>query len=450
MLSQEFEVFMLNYKNEISDLKLLDIEDLVLDNGIKISMMQFGNLPVVSMQFITNIGAIAESKITQQWLTSFVANLLKEGSRHYNGEEIVSLFASYGGSIDIHCSDDNLFINIEVLSSFATHAIKIVTDILIHPLFPANEQVRIREDLLRNLELIKVEPQALTSARLNHLIYPDHPYGREFPQIKDLKKFTSKIASQFYKSSLNSSKTSIYIVGQFNRTEVTHTLEKLLGEWDSNKGKEIKSPVIAKNNQWSFIDRENAHQSTLKIAIKMNNFSLNDYHALIAINGLLGGTFISRITTNIREDKGYSYSPISSMHISKKYCLWIQNADVSSEVTCESLKEIFYEIRRLYSKPPSTAELSGMVTHLSGLHLIRFATPRSIINQLFFLDKLGLDRGFYESYISNLKQLTPKKIIEQMHKSFNENYIIAIAGDKKLLYEKTKSMKEFTNISEFE
>ena len=221
-------------------LKLLDIEDLVLDNGIKISMMQFGNLPVVSMQFITNIGAIAESKITQQWLTSFVANLLKEGSSNYSGEEIVSLFASYGGSIDIHCSDDNLFINIEVLSSFATHAIQIVADILTNPLFPINEQARIREDLLRNLELIQVEPQALTSARLNHLIYPDHPYGREFPQAKYLKKFTSKAAHQFYKSSLKSSQTSIYIVGQFHRKEVVRALEKSLGEWDSYNGKEIK------------------------------------------------------------------------------------------------------------------------------------------------------------------------------------------------------------------
>jgi predicted Zn-dependent peptidase len=441
---------MLNYKNEISDIKLLDIEDLVLDNGVKISMMQFGNLPVVSMQFIINIGAIAESKIEQQWLSSFVANLLKEGSSHYNGQEIVSLLASYGGSIDIHCSDDNLFINIEVLSSFATHAIKIVADILMHPLFPVNEQTRIREDLLRNLELIQVEPQVLTSARLNHLIYSDHPYGREFPQVKYLKKFTSKIAHQFYKSSLNSAETSIYIVGQFNRTAVTHALEKLIGEWHSNNGKKIKSPVIAKNNQWSFIDRENAHQSTLKIAISMNHFSLNDYHALIAINGLLGGTFISRITTNIREDKGYSYSPISSMHIDKKHCFWIQTADVSSEVTQESLTEIFYEINRLSLKPPSKTELSGMVTHLAGLHLIRFATPRSIINQLFFIDKLGLKREFYENYISKLKQLTPKKIIEQMHKSFNENYYIAIAGDKNLLYEKTKSMIEFTKISEFE
>ncbi|MDG1989658.1 MAG: hypothetical protein P8J51_00055, partial [Dehalococcoidia bacterium] len=81
---------MLNYKNDISDLKLLDIEDFVLDSGIQVSMMPFGNLPVVSMQFITNLGAITESKIEQQWLTSFVANLLKEGSSNYSGEEIVS------------------------------------------------------------------------------------------------------------------------------------------------------------------------------------------------------------------------------------------------------------------------------------------------------------------------------------------------------------------------
>ena len=115
---------------EIDDLRLPNIFDKKLANGMNISLVEYGNLPLVNMQFIINIGSLSEIKHEQQWLTSFLANYLKEGSKRYNGTNIIDLFASYGGSIDISSSDDNLFINAEVLSKIATNAIQIIADIL--------------------------------------------------------------------------------------------------------------------------------------------------------------------------------------------------------------------------------------------------------------------------------------------------------------------------------
>ena len=101
---------------EIDDLRLPNIFDKKLANGMNISLVEYGNLPLVNIQFIINIGSLSEIKSEQQWLTSFLANYLKEGSKRYNGTNIIDLFASYGGSIDISSSDDNLFINAEVWS----------------------------------------------------------------------------------------------------------------------------------------------------------------------------------------------------------------------------------------------------------------------------------------------------------------------------------------------
>ena len=95
---------------------------------------------------------------------------------------------------------------------------------------------------------------------------------------------------------------------------------KYIGDWEFGNGNAVKRPKLTQQNTWSLIDREEAHQSTIKLAMRLNNFSIDDYPRLIMINALLGGTFISRITTNIREDKGYSYSPISQLSVDKKYC----------------------------------------------------------------------------------------------------------------------------------
>ncbi len=433
----------------IADLQLPNIVDKKLANGINISLIEYGNLPLVNMQFIIDIGSLSEINNEQQWLTSFLANYLKEGSKQYNGSSIIDLFASYGGSIEISSSDDNLYINAEVLSKFANNAIQIIADILRNPHFPTQEQKRIKDDLLRNLDLLQVDPQALTSARLNHLIFQDHPYGREFPHKKNIEKFNSSKLQSFYRNAIDSSKTKIYLLGKFDMHQVDEQLDNSFGDWNFGYGKKIKPPKLTEDNTWSFINREDAHQSTIKLAMRLNNFSLKQYPSLILINALLGGTFISRITTNIREDKGYSYSPISQLSVDKKYCFWTQTADVSTEVTQESFKEIFFEIKRLTKKAPSIKELNGMITHLSGLHLIRFSTPRSIISQLFFADKLEIQRSFFESYISALQDLTSQMIFDQVNESFNDNYFIAIAGDKKNVYEKICNLKEFASVNEY-
>ena len=247
---------------------------------------------------------------------------------------------------------------------------------------------------------------------------------------------------------MSSTKTKIYIIGQFNNKEIFSQLEKTFGDWFFGQGHQAKSPKITSQNTWSMIDRQGAHQSTMKIAMHISDFSIKDYTPLIVVNALLGGTFISRITTNIREDKGYSYSPISQLSIDRKYCFWTQTADVSTEVTVESLKEIFLEINKLTRYAPSFKELDGMVAHLSGLHIIRFSTPRSIIAQLFFADKIGIKRSFFESYITNLRQLTPEFVHEQINRSFNKEYFIAVAGDKKIVYEEISKLKQFKKIKE--
>ena len=110
----------------------------------------------------------------------------------------------------------------------------IIADILRNPIFPIQEQKRIKDDLLRNLDLIQVDPQALTSVRLNYLIFQDHPYGREFPQKNNLKKFSHSILKSFYKNAIDSTKTKVYVIGNFDINQIDNQLENSFGDWRSN------------------------------------------------------------------------------------------------------------------------------------------------------------------------------------------------------------------------
>ena len=120
----------------------------------------------------------------------------------------------------------------------------------------------------------------------------------------------------------------------------------------------------------------------------------SDFVALDVMNSILGGSFGSRITSNIREDKGYTYSPRSTVDSRYKSAIWYEQADVTTEFTGASLQEITKEIERLQNEAPSKEELDGIKNYEAGLFVLLNSTPAGIIGQLVFLDTHELEDDF--------------------------------------------------------
>ena len=118
-------------------------------------------------------------------------------------------------------------------------------------------------------------------------------------------------------------------------------------------------------------------------------------------DALLGGAFGSRITSNIREDKGYTYSPGSFIWTRKKASMWVETADVTSNVTGASLTEIFKEIDRLRTEAPPQAELDGIKNNLAGVFTVQNSSRYGLINQLEFVDLHGLGDEYVNNYVKN-------------------------------------------------
>src|SRR5205823_10071619 len=130
-------------------------------------------------------------------------------------------------------------------------------------------------------------------------------------------------------------------------------------------------PKVKPQHALDVTDRPGAAQSTLLVGLPAPNATSPDAISLMVTNALLGGSFGSRITSNIREQKGYTYSPRSEM--SRRYhdAYWVESADVTTQFTGPSLKEIFAEIEKLSKEPPSDAELKGIQSYMSGLFVIQ-------------------------------------------------------------------------------
>jgi len=178
------------------------------------------------------------------------------------------------------------------------------------------------------------------------------------------------------------------------------------------------------------IARPGAPQSTIYLGLPVVDPTHPDFMALSVMNTLLGGYFSSRVTTNIREDKGYTYSPNSSFATRYRDAVWVQVADVTTQHTGDALAEIHKEIERLRREPPSEAELEGVKNYRNGVFLISNSTPQGLLAQLAFMDLHELPDEWLSTFVDRLYAVTPEQVSEVARKYLDpEAMTLVVVGD---------------------
>jgi zinc protease len=405
-------------------------EDFTLPNGMRVSIVPYGIVPKLAIRAFVNAGAIDESA-SHVWLSKLNAALMKEGTQTRSAEDVAREAAEMGGQLEVNAGSDYTTVGGVVLSDFGPKFIALLADVLAHPLLPASELPRLKADLARELAIDRSEPQALARERFLKTLFPDHPYGRVFPSESELSGYTVADVQGFYHNNFAAGRTHLYIAGKLEG-ELRHAVEDAFAGWAKGAPPPHPPahPVAARSLQ--VIDRAGAAQSTLYMGLPVAEPASHDYITLDVMNSLLGGSFASRITSNIREQKGYTYSPFSQIQTRHRLAFWLQVADVTTAVTGPSLKEIFYEIDRLRKEPPSAQELQGIQNYLAGLFVLRNTiSPDAIIGQLHFVDSQGLSRSYLSNYVRKVMEVKPQDIQRAA-----ESYIIpskmtiVVVGDK--------------------
>lgn len=410
---------------------LPEVTSFKLENGLSVTLIPYGNLPKVTVQLIVRAGNLNEAK-EDLLLADLMGSLMKEGTATLSGQQIAEKSASMGGSVDVSIGAETTFISGDVLSEFGPDMVKLISDIAMNPSFPASEIERLKNDMKRNLSIQKSQPGQLAFELFRKVLYPEHPFGRVFPLEKDIDSFSVDKIKDFYNNNFGAARSHIYIAGKFDEPTVEKAVREAFGSWKKGSDPLINVPSPSKSHKVFIVDRPGAPQSVLNIGLPVINPSDKDFMALTVTNNLLGGAFISRITMNIRENKGYTYSPYSEVSVRYHDAYWMQYAEVGTETTAPALKEIFYEINRLMNDPVPAEELAGIKNYLAGIFVLVNSSRAGLISQLAYLDLHGLDKNFLTNYVTNIQSVTSDDIQRMMKTYLNpEEMTIVIAGDKK-------------------
>jgi predicted Zn-dependent peptidase len=412
--------------------------ELTLPNGLAVTLVQYGSLPKVNVQLVVRAGNVNESA-RQVSLADVMGDLMQQGTTTRSAEQLAREAASMGGSLDVSVGMDQTFIGGSVLSEFAPRMTALVADLVRNPAFPDSELSRIKDNHLRQLAVTMTQPQPLALQKFRSVLYPDHPYGRVFPTPEMVKSFTAADVRGFYDANFGAGRAHLYVVGRFDSTAVESAIRTAFGSWKRGEAEHAPVPHPSSKRAVYLIDRPNAPQSTLLIGLPVAGPTSPDYVPLLVTDALLGGSFASRITSNIREQKGYTYSPFSEVSTRYHDAYWAEEADVTTKFTGPSIKEILGEIERLRGAAPPDSELAGIQNYLAGTFVLQNSTRSGIINQLSFINLQGLPASYLTDWVSHVRAVTPTAVQRMTRKYLDPSRMtIVVVGDEKVVGDQVK------------
>lgn len=399
-----------------------------LANGLKATFIDFGSVPKVTVAISVRVGALNDGERT--WLSDLTAELMKEGTQSKTAEEIADAAAAMGGEVSIGVGADQTTLSLDVLSEFGPDALALLAEILTRPRFPESELPRIQANFIRNLSVQLATPQAQADAAFSALLFPNHPYGKVFPTAEQLKSYSIDDVRQFYANNFGAQRTRVYVAGKFERGPIESAMRRHLGGWHEGPSALKILPPPRSEPVTKLIDRDDAPQSTLRVGTRVIDPRHAQFMPLSVTNTLLGGVLTSRITMNLREDKGWAYSPNSSLGTYYRNAVWAEQADVKAESTGPALQEIYKEIAKLQQQPPTSEELTATKNYRNGIFVMSNASRFGLIGQFAFMDLHGLSLEWLTSFVERLYAVTPEQVSSAAREHLDPQRLsVVIVGD---------------------
>jgi zinc protease len=410
-------------------------ESYALPNGMKVTLVSYGNIPKVTVSLVVRVGNINEAK-EQLGVADITGELLKEGTSSLGATALAEAAARMGSTLEVSVSADETSAQMDVLAEHGPDAVKLLAEVVEHPLLPDSELARLKTNMLRQIAVAKSQPGQIALARFRKLLYGEHPYGDILATEETVNKLTIEDSRKFYTANYGAGRAHLYVAGKFDAVGVKKAIADSFSAWAKGQAPLENLPKPKAQRLLDVTDRPGAPQSTLYVGLPVADPTSPDNIKLIVTNSLLGGSFASRITSNIREQKGYTYSPRSQ--ISNRYhdAYWVEVADVTTTATGPSLKEIFGEIARLQKEAPGAAELQGIQSYLSGLFVIQNSTRQALIGQLRFVDLQGLGEDYLKTYVQKVNAVAPADVQQTTAQYIKpELMTIVVVGDKSKITE---------------
>jgi zinc protease len=268
---------------------------------------------------------------------------------------------------------------------------------------------------------------------LRKVLFGAHPYARVSPSEEQVAAYKREDLQTVYREAYTPENAVLLLVGDFDSNTMLKTAEKVFANWKGAKpvAKTFPAPASPRGRRVYLVHVPGAVQTQILAGCHAITRKHPDWVKLGLTNSLYGGAFNSRLVMNIREDKGYTYSPRSGVTALRQHGYFSVSAAVRNDVVAASLTEMFYEIDKLRSLPVPEAELADAQNYLSGVFSMGLATQEGLLSQFSTVALNELPDDYLETFRQKVRAVTPEDMLTAARKYFDSaNMQIVVVGDR--------------------
>jgi zinc protease len=413
-------------------LNLPKITEKKLANGLTVVLAPLPNVPKVTAMLTFRSATTASDRQAHPGIAQIAASVANEGTDTRTSKQIKEELRSMGGTLSLFSDADATTMNATALSEFSPKLFELMSDVAQHPSFPDTEVKLAQENTIQQIRAGRADAGFLVNERFQKAVFGNHPYGFVVPDEKSISSLTRADLRAFVTKYYLPNASHLIVVGDIDVDKTYAEIEKAFGSWKRGALPPDENPAVPKRDkrQIYFVNRPGSIQS----AIYIGNVSIprkdKDYFAIRTASTIYGGSFYSRLTRNIRETKGYTYSPFSSANTQAKTGSFFAGAFVRNEVTGPTLLEIFYELDRMRVLPVTDEELSAAKEYSTGNFSVELASQQGLAGRIATIYTYDLDKSFINDFRPKIEALTAADIQKAAAKYFDTyRAAIVIVGD---------------------
>lgn len=412
-----------------------------LANGADFIVSEKHDLPLVSFSITFMRGADQVEPAGKRGLAGVTAAMMLEGTTTRDGEAVSNALQLLGTSVQTAIGGESGSIRFTSTTAKFEATLAILADILEHPTFPAAALERQRAQRLVALTQAKSQATAITNTVFPRVLYgTGHPYGQATTE-DTIKAITRDDLVAIHQAYFRPARALVTVTGDITAARAKASVEQALAGWTSTLRAEdaaaatymYPAPPPPKVTTIYLIDRPGAAQSSVAIGIPGPPRNTPDYYALAVANMMLGGHIQSRLSANIREEKGYSYGVRSSFDFGHGPGAFRAGGEIVGDKTDLALIEFMKELKGLQgAKPISDEELAMTKDALSQRLLGTFGSVTGIDTAITTIWLQGLPADYYQQYAKQIAAITKADVLRVAKQYVDLDHLaIVIVGDRK-------------------
>ncbi|GAB4316148.1 MAG: pitrilysin family protein [Bacteroidales bacterium] len=414
---------------QIENIPVSEPERRLLDNRIPLFLIGGATQDVCRIDIVSPAGSRFEEK---KLLASFTSRLIREGTRTMSAAELAEKIDFFGAHLDVSSGKDTAIISLYTLNKYLPETLPLLRSVLAEPAFDNSELEILRQNRIQQFLINNQKVRYLARRHFNALIFgDDHPYGKVFDR-EDFDRISRDDIVDFHRKRYLTPNSYIVVSGKVSEETYRVINDHLGGISVSNEsidplapfGLPVPEPSVRR------IIRPGAVQSAFRMGRQTWNKLHPDYRPMKVVNTLLGGYFGSRLMTNIREDKGYTYGIGSALVSLQSGGFFFITSEVGAGYTSDAISEVKKELENLCGHPVPDEELDLVRNYMLGSLLRSVDGPFAQAELFRSLYDYQLDYSWLHDYLEVIRSVTADEIMSLSQRYLHPDSLsLLIAGE---------------------